>query len=83
MALISLAVARSHRRHVHTISATNDPGSSLVACTLSSSSTASMWRVLDPQPPGEASSCRQSSSASSIAASRSSPQSSSHDTGGA
>jgi hypothetical protein len=56
---------------VHNISATNDVGSSLVPCTLPSSSTASAWRALDPQPHGQANNRRHNSSASPIATSSS------------
>jgi len=60
-AAISLLVTRSHRRHVHSISATNDIGSSPVPCTLASSPTAAAWRVLELHPHGDANSRRHSS----------------------
>jgi len=50
-AAISLAVTRSHRRHVHSSSATSDPGR-VPPRSPRSRLTASPWRVLDPHPPG-------------------------------
>jgi hypothetical protein len=65
-----LAVTRSHRRHVHSSSATSEPGR-VPPRSPRSRLTASPWRVLDPHPHGDWTRSRHSSSESRAAASSS------------
>jgi hypothetical protein len=69
-AAISLAVTRSHRRHVHSSSATSEPGR-VPPRSPRSRLMASPWRVLDPHPHGDWTRSRHSSSESGAAASSS------------
>ena len=69
-AAISLAVTRSHRRHVHSSSATSEPGR-VPPRSPRSRLTASPWRVLDLHPQGDWTRSRHSSSESRAAASSS------------
>ena len=59
-AAISLAVTRSHLRHVHSSSATSEPGK-VPPRSPRSRLTASPWRVLDPHPHGDWTRARTSS----------------------